>query len=90
MKEHTLTVDVYASWGDIAPRYRVYVDNDLLTERDFTWNGTEQYIRENMILNLEPGVHTLQVEQINTGGTIRTENVIVNGIPSSYQFVTTE
>jgi hypothetical protein len=90
MKEHTLSVDVYASWGDVAPRYRIYVDNNLLTERDFTWNGTQQYIRENMILNLGSGLHTLQVEQINTGGTIRTENVTLDGALSSYEFTIAE
>ena len=68
MKEHTLSVDVYASWGDVSPRYRVYVDTDLLTERDFIWSGTEQYVREHVIVNLNPGEHTLRVEQINTGG----------------------
>lgn len=90
MKEHTLSVDVYASWGDVAPRYRIYVDNDLLTERDFIWNGTEQYIREHMIVNLKAGVHTLTVEQINTGGTIRTENVTLDGAPSYYEFTIAE
>ena len=90
MKENTLTVDVYASWGSVSPRYRVYVDNNLLTERDFVWSGTDQFVRENIIVNLQPGFHTLKVEQINTGGTIRTENIIVDGEASSCYFTTTE
>lgn len=90
MKEHNLTVDVHASWGDVCPRYRVYVDGDLLTERDFIWPGSTQYIKENIIVNLSAGSHTLQVEQVNTGGTIRTENVTLDGVASSYEFVTTE
>ena len=90
MKEHKLTVDIYASWGDVCPRYRVYVDNDLLTERDFIWPGTERFIRENIIVNLSAGDHTLTVEQVNTGGTIRTENVTLDDVPSSYQFTITE
>jgi hypothetical protein len=90
MLEHKLTVDVYASWGDVAPRYRVYVDNDLLTERDFIWNGTEFYIRENIIVNLNAGAHTLRIEQINNGGTIRTENVMLDGNLSSFEFTTSE
>lgn len=90
MIEHNLTVDIYASWGDIAPRYRIYVDNDLLTERDFVWNGTSQFIRENLIVNLNSGTHTLRVEQINDSGTIRTENVMLNGQASSLDFITTE
>jgi hypothetical protein len=90
MKEHKLTVDVYASWGDVCPRYRVYVDGELLTERDFIWPGSSQYVRENIIVNLPAGPHTLQVEQVNTGGTILTKNVTLNGAPSSYQFNTNE
>lgn len=90
MTEHLITVDVYAHWGDVNPRYRVYVDEDLLTERDFIWPGHEIFICENIVVNLEPGTHVLRVEQINTGGTIRTENVTLNGAPSSYEFVTTE
>ena len=90
MTEHTLTVDVYAHWGDAPPKYRVYVDGDLLTERDFTWSGAHIYIKENIIVNLDPGTHILQVEHINNLGTIRTENVTLNGVPSSYEFITTE
>jgi hypothetical protein len=91
MTEHKLTVDVYASWGDIPPRYRVYVDNDLLTERDFIWSGTNQFIRENIIVNLKPGEHKLQVKQINKNGTIRTENVTLNDTSiSDLYFTTTE
>jgi len=90
MTEHKLTVDVYAHWGDVPPRYRVYVDNDLLTERDFTWGGAHVYIQENILVNLNAGVHTLKVEHINTAGTIRTENVMLNGVASSYEFTTTE
>ena len=90
MNEHNLTVDIYASWGDVPPRYRIYVDNDLLTERDFVWNGTSQFLREHVIVNLNPGPHTLRVEQINDSGTIRTENVILNGHASSLDFITTE
>jgi hypothetical protein len=87
MSEYTLTVDVYAHWGDVSPRYRVYVDNDLLTERDFVWPGHEVYVRENIIVNLEPGAHSLRVEQVNTGGTIQTKNITLNGVASASDFI---
>lgn len=90
MKEHIISADIYASWGDVSPRYRIYVDNDLLTERDFIWPGTEQYIREHIIVNLKPGVHSLKIEQINTSGTLRVENIVVDNVASSNQFITTE
>jgi hypothetical protein len=86
MKDYAITVDVYASWGDQPPRYRLYVDSDLLTERDFIWNSTNVFIRENIVVNLEPGLHTLKVEQINNAGSIRTENITVDGVASSNEF----
>ena len=88
MAEHEITVDVYASWSSTAPRYRVYVDDDLLTERDFDWPGHEVFIREHIIVHLAPGTHCMRVEQISTNGIIRTENVTVDSVPSSYDFVT--
>jgi hypothetical protein len=89
MTEHELTVDVYASWDITPPKYRIYVDNDLLTERDFVW-GRDTYICERILVNLEPGTHVLKVEQTNTSGTICTKNIKLNGSPSSEEFVTTE
>lgn len=90
MTENVITVDVYASWGDIPPKYRIYVDNNLLTERDFIWNGTDTYIEERIIVNLNPGNHNLTVEQINNSGHIHVKNVTLNDCPSSMDFVTTE
>lgn len=89
MKEHVISVDVYASWSNVAPRYRVYVDSDLLTERDFIWGGADIFIRENIIVHLEPGQHSLRIEHVNNeNGSIRTENVTLNGAPSTYLFNT--
>ena len=90
MSEHKLTVDVYANWGDRSPRYRVLVDNELLTERDFIWPGHEFFIRENIIVNLEPGTHKLEVQKVGEHGSIKTKNYTVNGIASESTFEITE
>ena len=87
MSEHKITADVYAHWGEVGPRYRVYVDNDLLTERDFIWPGHEIFIRENIVVTLKPGAHTLRIEQVNTGGSIEIRNITVDGEPSTNEFV---
>lgn len=88
MTEHQITVDVYAHWGDISPKYRIFVDGDLLTERDFIWNGTQIYIEENIVVALNPGQHTLKVEHINAHGSIQTKNITVDGVVSTTDFVT--
>ena len=90
MKLHLITVDVYASGGDVHPRYRVYVDNDLLTERDFIWPAHEIYIKENIEVNLTAGKHSVRVEQVGTNGKIHTKNVTVDGASSKSDFITVE
>jgi hypothetical protein len=88
MKEHYIIADVYARWGDKCPTYRIYVDNNLLTERDFIWQGHEIYIKENIIVNLEPGTHKLEIQQTNSNGSISIKNVLLDGQPSSCEFIT--
>lgn len=48
--------------------YRIYVDNDLITERTFIWPGYKNYIRENIICILEPGEHTLTLDNCSKQG----------------------
>jgi hypothetical protein len=88
MKQHTITADVYAHWGDVHPLYRVYVDNDLLTERNFIWPGHEIYVRENIVVDLEPGSHKLRIEQVGNHGKIQVKNVMIDGAPSDLMFDT--
>ncbi len=88
MSQHIITADVYAHWGEVSPRYRVYVDSDLLTERDFGWPGHEVFIRENIVVDLEPGTHQLRIEQVGKQGKIQVKNVMLDGSASNMQFVT--
>lgn len=90
MKEHTITVDVYSTRQEAYPQYRVYVDSDLLTERDFIWNGNDTFIREYLSVVLEAGEHSVVIEHIGTTGTITAQNVTVNGVSSNSVFITTE
>jgi len=90
MKEYTITVDVHSTWHGEYPRYRVYVDSDLLTERDFIWNGNDTFVRENLLVELAAGEHSVVIEQIGTAGTIITQNVTVNGVSSNSVFIITE
>lgn len=90
MTQHLITADVYAHWGDVSPTYRVYVDNDLLTERDFIWPAHEIFIRENIVVDLKSGPHTLRIEQVGQQGKIQVKNVTVDGTVSGMQFVTSQ
>ena len=90
MSLHKVSIDVHAQCGDKPPVYRVYVDNNLLTERSFIWSGTTTFIREHLLVELEPGSHTVHVEQYGNNGTITGKNVLVDLVASSNEFVITE
>lgn len=65
MNEIIITADILCDWPEGKMGYRVYVDEDLLTERTYIWRNNEQLVREHIIVNLEPGTHTLKIESAN-------------------------
>jgi hypothetical protein len=86
-KEHHISIDVYATWTDTPPRYRVYVDDDLLTERDFIYDG-DMYIREHITVLLNPGKHKIRIQHCNKAGRVRSKNPTVDSASTSMEFVT--
>jgi len=73
-----LSVDVYCrKFRDGKTIYRVYVDNDLLTERNWIW-PVNVYVRENIEVDVEPGIHRIRVVEPNTGSPdIYVKNLMV-------------
>lgn len=65
MQEVSISVDIFSAWREIPHAYRIYIDNDLLTERTYIWNNSEQFIKEHIIVNLEPGIHKLRLESVD-------------------------
>lgn len=80
-----LAVDVFCDWLGYEPAYRVYVDSDLLTERNYIWDNRHQYVREILTVNLAPGQHTIKIEPVRAPGTQATfkmANFAVNDLPA--------
>jgi len=90
--ECKIQVQVHAHWSDNAPGYRIYVDNDLLTERTFGWISYQYYILENIICELNDGSHTLKLQNLDkkhsrfelTGLTVNGKSI------DSHLYATTE
>lgn len=78
MLQH-ITVDVHCNWSEVPPAYRIYVNNDLITERTFSWPGYQVYIRENITCDLAQGIHRIRIENCNTFGKLHIDNLIVEG-----------
>jgi hypothetical protein len=51
-------VDIH--WKKQPPDYRIYVGNELFTER--TWIWQEEYLEEILAINAEPGEYNLRWE----------------------------
>jgi hypothetical protein len=88
MNQYKITADVYGHQFDQVPRYRIYVDQDLITERDFIWPGHEVFVRENIVVNLAPGNHKIRIEQIGTNCKVLMKNITIDGVPSKPDFIT--
>lgn len=76
--EDVLLVDVVCRDSGSSPVYRLYVDNDLITERTFTWPHGEKCIRERLVLRLTTGQHRVWVDKTES---FELYNVNLNGVP---------
>ena len=61
--EHVLVkCDVYCDWQDQPPVYRLFVGNELFTERTYIWQ--EQYLEELIPVYAEPGKYEIRYELV--------------------------
>ena len=76
--------DVSVVWQGEPPNYRVYVGNEMFTER--TWIWQEQYLEEMLVVNAPPGKYNLRWELVPPAqGTIEVKNVrIEHGSDHAY------
>lgn len=79
----TLTIEVYCNRGEGEPSYRVFVDDEMLTERSWVWPAYEIFITENIEVDLPPGAHRLSVRECNCDPVFHTQNMTINGAPST-------
>jgi hypothetical protein len=83
MSATTITVDVYCARSEGSPIYRVYVDDDLLTERNWSWPAYEVYIQEHIEVDVAPGSHKLDIVDCSNNNVFYLKNITVNGTPNN-------
>ncbi len=59
----SINFDLHCDWKRVPPVYRVYVNNELFTERTYIWGGT-QYLKEMLQLNAPAGKYTVRVDNL--------------------------
>jgi len=57
-----LEADIRCTWHQEAPIYRVYVNDELFTERTFIW--TDCYLVESIQLQVDPGKYAVRIEML--------------------------
>jgi len=58
-----ISFDLFCDKG-ASPRYRLYVNDELFTERTYTWTGTK-YLRENLQIDAPPGEYFINIEKVD-------------------------
>jgi hypothetical protein len=83
-KEVLVRADVSVEWQGDPPKYRVYVGDEMFTER--TWIWQEQYLEEILVVNAPPGKYNLRWELVPPAqGTIEVTNIrIEHGADHAY------
>lgn len=89
--EAIITVDIFCQWEAEPPAYRVYVDDELLTERTYLWRNTDQFVRENIVIAATEGLHQFRLESVDSNFTgFHWQNFTINNQPvaaSNGQFI---
>jgi hypothetical protein len=78
MKELKLEVDVYSHWNDNPPVYRMYVNEELFSERTFVWPSFKAYIKEHIWCKLDEGLHILRLENLSSDSKFDLANFKLN------------
>lgn len=86
---HKLEVSVHSHWNDNPPVYRLYIDNEMLVERTFSHTPYQFFIIENIFCNLETGVHSLLLENLDSNARFELENFQVDGTTVNKNLVKT-
>jgi len=56
--------DVNCEWEGFPPQYRIYVNDELFTERTFKWRINDYYIEELLQIYAAPGIYEFRLEEI--------------------------
>jgi hypothetical protein len=74
--------DVNMVWNGDPPNYRIYVGDELFTER--TWIWRDEYLVERLVINAPPGKYNLRWELVPPSqGTIEVTNIRIEQGPAS-------
>lgn len=76
--------DVHCDWEGLPPNYRLYVNDELFTER--TWVWTNEYLEEMLQIEAEPGEYVIRYELVPPYlAQLKVENIRVERGPATVE-----
>lgn len=66
MQDLRIEIDIFCDWQTEHEAYRLYLDDDLYTERTYIWRNPHQWVREILVAELGPGIHTIKIQPVNS------------------------
>lgn len=76
-KDVLFEYDVDCEWHDKPPRYRLWVNDELFTER--TWIWRDDYLEETVAVHAPPGTYNIRYELIGEGKIIAARPRVLEG-----------
>ena len=78
MEAYVLEFYLYCDWKDVPPTYRLYFDDELMTERTYIWHNDEHVLQERVPVVADPTQpHTITIEQVGQhSGKFWTKQII--------------
>jgi len=67
-----IVCDVHCAWTVTPPQYRAFVDDELFTERTWTWQNV--YLQESFQIEAWPGKYTIRYELLDRQASLQVEN----------------
>ena len=76
--------DIHCDWEGLPPIYRVFVNDELFTERTWIWDDDAIYLEEMLQIEAEPGEYQIRHELVPPHlAQLRVENMRVDFGPGT-------
>lgn len=87
MRDFHLEIDISCNpqFIEFHPVYRLYINDTLLSERNYTWDSTH-FIREHVFVKLPNGKHSFRLETLKDQPMhcFRIHKIVYDGAPLSF------
>jgi hypothetical protein len=76
--------DIHCKWEGLPPNYRVFVNDELFTERTWIWEDEAVYLEEMLQIEADPGEYKIRHELVPPHlAELRVENMRVDFGPGT-------